>query len=181
MGVYRRTVWAIAIGAALSTVPAQARELAVMQDQSASATLPKSYRCGANATITITARDATFFDARLQEFGGLFGAALKNVFASCQQLRKVRVLGQVGTVTVQKATSEAVETWVLRLETSELQKAADALNQKVRTYNDLRQLEAVFKPFAKVAGIKGTQGYAYYGQTAQNILNGFGDQVEAGL
>lgn len=171
--MFRKTIWAIALGAVFTTGPVQARELAVMQDKSALATLPKSYRCSANATITVTARDATFFDARLQEFGGLFGAALKNVFASCQQLRKVRVLGQVGTVNVQKATSEAVETWVLRLETSELQKAADTLNQKVRTYNDLRQLETTFKPFAKVAGINRTQGYAYYAQTAQNILNGF--------
>ncbi len=154
-----------------------ARDIAVLGDKTAKITVPDNQRCSSTVAFKMEASTATFYEVRLVDFGSLFGAALNNFFATCTTLKTVNLTGYVGKSKVIKATSKADDGWQLRLQRPLFEDVAESIPEKIKAFEDLKQLNALFDPHKNISGIAQTNGYKVFAQNAKNVVDRltFGD------
>ncbi|MCV3273461.1 hypothetical protein [Roseobacter sinensis] len=126
--------------------------------------------CRTTQTFRVESNDATFFEARLHDLGGLFSAALRNAYAACPKLGDVRVKGYAGEVHLLSARAKGTDNWRLVLEVPELNKVAARIPEKIDGLEKLPKLLEMFAPFREVPGIAQTTGYSLFAQTGQTTV-----------
>ncbi len=149
---------------------ANTTDLAVLSDKSAKITAAKSWKCSSNASVTVEAADASFFEARLNDLGMLYGAALSQLSSGCPSLSQISISGKTASFEVIKGRSKKSDGWTLRLDQPNLTKEALRISERVKTFDDLEKLLSTFAPFRTVPGIANTSGYTLFAQSSQNAV-----------
>lgn len=152
---------------AAATASANTTDLAILNDQSAKITASKNWKCSTNISVTVEASDASFFEARLNDLGALYGAALSQLTTRCPKLGRVSIYGKTNSVEVVKGQSKKTDAWVLRLDQSNLTKDALRIPNRIKAFDDLTEMLDIYAPYRTVPGIDRTSGYTLFAQNSR--------------
>ncbi|WP_299829374.1 hypothetical protein [uncultured Roseobacter sp.] len=88
---------------------------------------------------------------------------------------RVSVYGKVNSVEVIKGQSKKTDSWVLRLDHSNLTKDALRIRSRIKSFDDLTKLLEIYSPYRTIPGINKTSGYTLFAQNSraavQNLLS----------